>query len=153
TEQCFRIIAFVKQQRQKKRVMGAKETINKSKLVNAIEATSDEKNDSKNYLIYQVSNLSAIKSPFFLRGCVNEKHVLFLIDTGADISVAPENSGFIIDEAQSMRTIIKSACGTQIKTPSRARLTKAKINGIEVEISPMIVAIPIDYIIIWVDII
>ncbi|KRH93032.1 hypothetical protein M153_1715000739 [Pseudoloma neurophilia] len=50
-----------------------------------------------------------------------------------------------------MRTIIKSACGTQIKTPSRARLTKAKINGIEVEISPMIVAIPMDYIIIGVD--
>lgn len=87
TEQCFKILAFVKREKKK----------NEQKEVKSVDVVNDESKMSEDVLFYSVSNIPARNSSFFLEGHHNGEQITFLIDTGADISMVSDSLNLIVD--------------------------------------------------------
>ncbi|KRH93336.1 pol polyprotein, partial [Pseudoloma neurophilia] len=152
TEQCFRILAFIKKEKIKDEKRKRDRFIkNRNKNVNQLSMEDEEANKSD--LVYSVSSLSVGTSPFLLNGQILGHNYTFLIDTGADVSVLSTNLHMPVDQTNKHNMIIRSACGTSLKTENRTQKLNVLINGYKFSMNPLIVDTDLKFIIIGADVI
>ncbi|KRH91888.1 putative LTR transposable element, partial [Pseudoloma neurophilia] len=152
-EKCFKIIAFAKREKDKIQRWQERRKKGRKARVDAIEVASDsEIDEGKNGLVYSVSHLRIKEPPFLTSGIFHGKPVKFLIDTGADISVAPASFEFPQDNERP-NISIRSACGTIISASGQSINSILEIDNHKFEFAPLIIDSKLEYIIIGVDVI
>ncbi|KRH93153.1 putative LTR retrotransposon, partial [Pseudoloma neurophilia] len=142
-----------KKEKEKMQKKFGKNKKNDKNNLNAIDAQEDSDEENKNGLVYLLSNIRVKKSLFLKTGMIGSQKLCVLIDTGADISVAPLHFKIPRNESAIVNVRMKSACGTVILAHGRAKRQKLNVMGLEIDFEPILIDTELDYIILGADVI